>query len=107
MVDEEYLYRDFNGLDWDAVHEEYSRQIEAGMTDENFYLAMYEMIDRLGDDHSVFLDPNETQMGEAEYEGEYDYTGIGILNATVPERKRLVVILAFQHMYLVSLFGIP
>ncbi len=95
VVNQEYLYRDFNGLDWNAIHEEYSLLIEAGMTNENFYLAMYEMINRLGDDHSVFLDPDETIAGEAEYEGEYDYAGIGLLNAAVPERNRLVVILVF------------
>jgi carboxyl-terminal processing protease len=65
------------------------------MTDENFYLAMVEMVDSLGDDHSVFLDPSETLAGEAEYEGQYDYTGIGLLNVAVPERSRLVVILVF------------
>jgi carboxyl-terminal processing protease len=95
IVKDEYLYRDYNGLDWEAVYREYSQMIEAGMTDENFYFAMVEMIDSLGDDHSVFLDPDETLAGEAEYEGDYDYAGIGLLNVVVPERSRLVVILVF------------
>ena len=95
IVKDEYLYRDFNGLDWDAVHETYSQMIESGMTNENFYFAMYEMINSLGDDHSVFLDPTETRAGESEYAGEYDYAGIGLLNSAVPERSRLVVILVF------------
>lgn len=95
IVKDEYLYRDFNGLDWDAVHETYSQMIEAGMTNENFYSAMSAMINSLGDDHSVFLDPTETHAGEAEYAGEYDYAGIGLLNSAVPERSRLVVIVVF------------
>ncbi len=95
IVKDEYLYRDFNGLDWDSVYDEYSAQIEAGTTDESFYLAMVEMIDRLGDEHSVYLDPSETLAEAAEYEGNYDYAGIGLLNVAVPERGRLVVILVF------------
>jgi carboxyl-terminal processing protease len=97
VIKDEYLYRDFNGLDWDAAYEEYSQMIETGMTDENFYMAMVEMVDSLGDDHSVFLDPSETLAGEAEYEGQYDYAGIGLVNVVVPERNRLVVILVFPN----------
>ncbi len=59
IVNEEYLYPDFNGLDWEAIHQEYRQLIESGLSDEDFYLSMDEMIFRLGDDHSVFLSPQE------------------------------------------------
>ena len=54
-----YLYPDFNGLDWDAVYNEYYQRISAGLSDQAFYTIMAEMVTRLGDDHSVFLEPQE------------------------------------------------
>lgn len=94
-VQENYLYRDFNGLDWEAVYEEYRQKIEAGMSDEDFYLAMDEMIYSLGDDHSVYLSPEEAKQEDQDFSGHYDYAGIGVLTLPVPERKRVTVILVF------------
>lgn len=51
-VNQDYLYPDFNGLDWDAVHTEVRGKIEAGLSDEAFYDLMEETIVRLGDNHS-------------------------------------------------------
>jgi carboxyl-terminal processing protease len=95
IVNESYLYADFNGLDWDAVYEEYSRRIEAGITDEDFYLAMDEMIFRLGDEHSVFLSPQEVLREESEFSGNNDYVGIGALIIAVPERDRASILITF------------
>ena len=94
-VRDEYLYRDFNGLDWDAIHAEYEARIQAGLNNEEFYQAMDEMILRLGDEHSAFLSPEQVAIEEAEFAGTYDYAGIGILVSAVPERKRGVIIAVF------------
>ena len=94
-VDEEYLYPDFNGLDWDAVHAEYARRVNAGMTDADFYLAMDEMISRLGDDHSAYLSPEQVREEDAEFAGENDYVGIGVLTNLVPERERITILAVF------------
>lgn len=94
-VNEDYLYPDFNGLDWQAIHEEYRQRIEAGLSNEEFYLAMDEMIYRLGDDHSIFLSPSEGADEDARLTGEYDYIGIGVLNSAIPERQRVTIILVF------------
>ena len=51
-----------------------------------FYTAMYEMIDRLGDEHSSYLSPEDVTREEAYYMGNYDYVGIGVLHQPVPER---------------------
>src|SRR4030066_180593 len=59
IVDDTYVYPDFNGLDWNAIHQEYMQKISAGLTNEQFYQAMSELITRLGDDHSYFLDPQQ------------------------------------------------
>lgn len=95
IVSEEYLYPDFNGLDWNVIYDEYCARIEAGMSNAEFYQAMDEMIFRLGDDHSVFLNPEQVAQEEAEYAGNLDYVGIGVLISAVPERQRAVIILVF------------
>ncbi|MGW8250586.1 MAG: S41 family peptidase, partial [Anaerolineales bacterium] len=95
VVSEDYLYPDFNGLDWGAVYDLYDGQIESGMSDSDFYLAMSEMVASLGDDHSVFLDPGQVKTEEAEFSGENNFVGVGILTTTVPERDRIVIILTF------------
>jgi carboxyl-terminal processing protease len=94
-VGEQYLYEDFNGLDWEAVHEEYSARIEAGLQAEEFYLAMDEMIYRLGDDHSKYLNPHQVADEQAKYAGQQDYAGIGIILAPVRERGHATVVLTF------------
>lgn len=66
-----------------------------GMGDDEFYLAMDEMILRLGDDHSVFLSPGQAAEEDAQYAGDNDYVGIGILASAVPEKERAVIILTF------------
>ena len=94
-VNDDYLYQDFNGLDWNAVHDEYAQRVKAGMTDTDFYIAMDEMIYRLGDDHSVFLGPEQVRAEDAEFAGENDYVGIGVLTNLVPERERVTILLVF------------
>jgi carboxyl-terminal processing protease len=94
-VDENYLYPDFNGLDWNAVHTAYRQRIQAGLNNADFYAAMADMIASLGDDHSQFLTPDQQAAQQAEYEGNLDYVGIGVILSAVPERKRAVVNVVF------------
>jgi C-terminal peptidase prc len=93
VVKEEYLYRDFNGLDWEAARREFLGRIEAGLSDEAFYAAMDELIDRLDDDHSFFRDPTEVVLEDARYAGKSEFEGIGVLVVPVPARDRAVVLL--------------
>ena len=69
VVNDTYVYPDFNGLDWDAINLEYREKITAGLSNQDFYLAMAEVISRLGDDHSFFLDPQQVAEQDAEYRG--------------------------------------
>lgn len=94
-VNQNYLYEDFNGLDWQAIYTEYHSKILAGMSDQDFYLAMDEMIMRLGDKHSTFFSPQQAQQEDADFSGEYNYVGIGVLTDPVPERQRITIILVF------------
>jgi C-terminal peptidase prc len=96
-VKNDYLYPDFNGLDWSAVREEYQKKIQAGMSDLDFYKAMHELIDRLGDDHSAFFSPQEAAANDARYQGNYDYVGIGVMTSPIPDRKRVTIIGIFPN----------
>ena len=96
IVDDTYVYPDFNGLDWNAIHQEYRQKISAGLTNAQFYLAMNEVINQLGDDHSFFLDPQQVAEQNADYLGTYDYVGIGVLVSAVPERQRAVILSVFS-----------
>ena len=95
IVNDTYVYPDFNGLDWNAIHQEYRGKISAGLTNSQFYLAMSEVISKLGDDHSQFLNPQEVAEQEAEYQGTFDYVGIGVLVSAVPERQHAVILSVF------------
>ncbi len=67
----------------------------AGLTDDQFYQAMYEMIQRLGDNHSTFFNPTQAKQMDEQFAGQYDYAGIGVVQSPDPERKLLSVVLVF------------
>ncbi len=94
-VNQNYLYEDFNGLDWEAVYQEYRARVTAGISDEEFYQAMDEMIARLGDDHSIFFSPEKAADEDADFKGSHEFVGIGIVTNDVPERKRVTIVLVF------------
>lgn len=94
-IRDEYLYPDYNGLDWDAIYTEYNQKVSAGLFEDDFYAAMEEMVGQLGDDHSVFLDPEAVKEEDAAFIGENNYVGIGILTVAVPDRQRITIILTF------------
>jgi len=95
IVNDDYLYEDFNGVDWDATYQEYAAKIEGGLDDEGFYQAMRDMIYSLNDDHSTFLSPEEVLAEDAEFEGNANFVGIGIWVTPVKERDRAVILLVF------------
>jgi len=97
IINDDYLYSDFNGIDWIAIYEEYSGLVKAGMNNEEFYLSMDEMIGRLGDDHSMYLSPEEAAEEDAQYSGNNNYVGIGVIAFAVPEKDRAVIILTFPN----------
>jgi carboxyl-terminal processing protease len=95
IVWDEYLYPDFNGLDWEAIYGEYHARISTGLFPDDFYQAMDEMISRLGDDHSFFLSPQQVAEEDAQFAGTHDYVGVGILVTAIPEQGRGGVLLTF------------
>ena len=118
IVNEEYLYDDFNGVDWDEVYQRYQQLVADGLDTEAFYLAMDEMLFELGDEHSVYLNPLEVAAEEAEFAGSNDYVGIGVWLQFYPEKDKAVVLLTFpggpaeqagikSHDSILSVEGVP
>ena len=91
-VDRYYVYKDFNGVDWDAIKDEFAPLVESAPDDETFWALMQTMIDRLDDRHSSYLSPQEVIEEDKSASGELDYVGIGILIA-IPDNANYAVIL--------------
>lgn len=95
VINEEYLYTDFNGRDWEALGEYYRGMIEEGLSEEDFYWAMDALIYELGDNHSYFESPEQVRESDAQFSGNNDYVGIGVLVESVPDANRGVIVLTF------------
>lgn len=92
IVDDVYVYPDFNGKDWNEMKSRYRGKIETGLDTTSFYHEMAAMIEELGDDHSFFLSPAEVAESEAELKGDIEFVGVGIYAQLDRERNRLIVI---------------
>lgn len=95
IVEDVYVYPDYNGKDWFEIETRYRDKVEAGLDTELFYLEMQNMIDELEDEHSFFLSPLEVQASEDELQGEVEFVGVGIYGNFDFERGRIVVISTF------------
>jgi C-terminal peptidase prc len=92
IVEDIYVYPDFNGRDWNGIQANYRARIEAGLDTQSFYNEMSLMIEELGDEHSFFLSPIEVAESEAELRGDIQFVGVGIFVQPDFERERLIVI---------------
>ena len=95
IVEDVYVYPDYNGKDWNEIQTRYRSKIEAGLDTASFYREMQAMIEELQDEHSFFLSPLEVEESEAELRGESAFVGVGIYSLLDVERQRLVVISTF------------
>lgn len=92
VVEDVYVYSDFNGKDWNEIESRYKDKIESGLDTESFYGEMDAMISELGDEHSFFLSPVQVEESEAELKGEIEFVGVGISGQADFERERMIVI---------------
>jgi len=95
VVDQVYVYPDFNGKDWKTIKQTYQSKIEAGLDTEAFYQQMQAMISELGDDHSAYLSPLAVKADEAELKGDNKYVGVGIYGNYDFTKNSFVVISTF------------
>jgi carboxyl-terminal processing protease len=94
-VSTNYVDPKFNGRDWPAIVARYRMLVEAGLSQDDFYLAMQLLVAELGDDHSQFESPAAKRAFDQELAGHNDYAGIGVSVDPIPEVGRAAVILTF------------
>jgi carboxyl-terminal processing protease len=118
IIDDVYVYPDYDGLNWPNIVSEFRRKVDGGLDTEAFYTEMENFVKRLGDQHSYFESPVNAAANKTALAGGENYVGIGALLKGVLEKK-LVTILAVmadspaehggltQHDSLFAVDGVP
>jgi carboxyl-terminal processing protease len=88
IIEKSYVDGTFNQVDWTAVRNEYLNR--SYTTDEQAYEAIREMLDKLDDPYTRFMDPEEFKNMQIDTSGEL--TGVGIQLTQDEESKKLIVI---------------
>ena len=89
IIDRDYVDATFNQVDWQGVRETYVKN-RFYTNKEDAYKAIREMLEKLEDPYTRFMDPEEFQNMQIDTSGEL--TGVGIQLAQDEETKKLVVI---------------
>lgn len=88
LINRTYVDATFNQVDWQAVRREY---LERNYTNrEEAYAAIREMLEKLGDPYTRFMNPTEFRDMQVDTSGEL--TGVGIQLSQDEETKELVVV---------------
>lgn len=88
IIDKTYVDGTFNQVDWKATRSEYLDKTYT--SDEQAYDAIREMLERLGDPYTRFMNPEEFKNMQIDTSGEL--TGVGIQLTQDQDTKKLVVI---------------
>lgn len=88
IIDRDYVDATFNQVDWKQVRREYLSKNYT--TPESAYKAIREMLKKLDDPYTRFMDPREFQNMRIDTSGEL--TGVGIQLAADEKTKKLTVI---------------
>lgn len=88
IIDRTYVDATFNQVDWKAIRNQYLNRSYASK--DEAYKAIREMIKRLGDPYTRFMDPQEFKNMQIDTSGEL--TGVGIQLAADEKTKKLTVI---------------
>ncbi|WP_448564583.1 carboxyl-terminal processing protease CtpC [Trichothermofontia sp.] len=88
IIDRTYVDATFNQVDWRSVRTEYLNRSYANQ--EAAYAAIREMLGKLDDPYTRFMDPDEFRNMQVDTSGEL--TGVGIQLAQDEETKKLVVV---------------
>jgi carboxyl-terminal processing protease len=88
LVDRNYVDATFNQVDWQAVRRDYLNRSYSNK--EEAYAAIRQMLQRLNDPYTRFMDPEEFRNMQIDTSGEL--TGVGIQLAQDEKTKQLIVI---------------
>lgn len=88
IVDRNYVDGTFNQVDWQGIRNDYLGRTYA--TKEDAYKAIREMLKRLDDPYTRFMDPQEFKSMQIDTSGEL--TGVGIQLTQDEDSKKIIVI---------------
>ncbi|HZG40616.1 MAG TPA: S41 family peptidase [Nodosilinea sp.] len=88
LIDRNFVDATFNQVDWDAVRTEYLGRDYTSQ--EEAYGAVREMLEKLEDPYTRFMDPEEFRSMQIDTSGEL--TGVGIQISQDDETKEIVVV---------------
>ncbi|MBD2113200.1 MULTISPECIES: carboxyl-terminal processing protease CtpC [Cyanophyceae] len=88
LIDRNFVDATFNQVDWDAVRTDYLGRNYADQ--EEAYGAIREMLEKLEDPYTRFMDPEEFRSMQIDTSGEL--TGVGIQISQDEESKEIVVV---------------
>lgn len=86
IVAEEYVYPDYNGLDWDGIRPQYRNRVEAGMSNPEFWRMLTELVYMLDDEHSYFISTDEVEGVRTLRTTGVGYSGVGVSLIGRPEQ---------------------
>ena len=88
IIDKSYVDGTFNQVDWKAVRNDYLNRTYT--SDEQAYKAVREMLKKLDDPYTRFMNPEEFKNMQVDTSGEL--TGVGLQLTQDEKTKKLVVI---------------
>ncbi|HIK45257.1 MAG TPA: PDZ domain-containing protein [Leptolyngbyaceae cyanobacterium M65_K2018_010] len=88
LINRNYVDGTFNQVDWEAVRTEYLGRSYSNQ--EEAYVAIREMLEKLEDPYTRFMDPQEFRNMQIDTSGEL--TGVGIQISQDEETKEIVVV---------------
>jgi len=88
IIDRTYVDGTFNQVDWKKVRNDYLKRSYS--SNEDAYKAIREMVKKIGDPYTRFMDPQEFRNMKIDTSGEL--TGVGIQLAADEKTKKLTVI---------------
>ncbi len=88
IIDKNYVDATFNQVDWRETRDEYLNR--SYTSNEEAYVAIREMLEKLGDPYTRFMDPQEFRNMQIDTSGEL--TGVGIQLSQDEETKELIVV---------------
>ncbi len=91
-VHDQYIYRDYRGLNWDAIHHDERGPLATARDDTAFYEQLANLIDKLGDRHSAFLNPDQVKEDDAMQQGTLHFSGIGVFSQDLGGKVRVVAV---------------
>lgn len=78
LIETQYLYPDYNGVDWEALKTAQAATLTDRAVDEKFYASINEMVTALNDEHSSYSSPQQVAERNALQANQPGFAGIGL-----------------------------